>query len=116
MREEPTKKEAQIWADALRSGKFNKTKGSLENRNGHCCLGVACSIFIPKARLEKNNNFLTGWYPESQPAAPDWLRIINEGIREKLGVRLSSLNDTGNYTFDEIADIIELVYVHKALN
>ena len=35
------------WLKALRSGVFNQTRGVLENKGGHCCIGVgyvACGV------------------------------------------------------------------------
>ena len=32
------------WLKRLRSGKFIQTDGKLQDKNGYCCLGVACSI------------------------------------------------------------------------
>lgn len=37
---------AQLWIDALRSGRFKQTRGQLEDVNGCCCLGVACRVAI----------------------------------------------------------------------
>lgn len=113
-----TKEQAQQWADALRSGKFKQTKGTLQDNLGHCCLGVACEIFIPKAEIKRDERGeIDGGYPEHQPNAPIWLKIINDDFYERAGgVWLSRLNDTEGYSFDDIAGIIELVYVHGALD
>ncbi len=32
------------WLEALESGKFLQTRGHLHDRQGFCCLGVACEI------------------------------------------------------------------------
>jgi hypothetical protein len=34
------------WADALRSGKYPQSTGSLRNARGWCCLGVLCDVAI----------------------------------------------------------------------
>lgn len=129
MRKKITKKQAQQWADALRSGKYFQTEKVLQNEEGYCCLGVACDIFIPRYDMQKdNNNYIWGYTPKSQLNAPKWLRDINDDLYLKCkdASELQSFNDDGNiyftslndrmgYSFDEIADIIELVYVHKAL-
>jgi hypothetical protein len=115
----PTPKQAQRWANALRSGKYKQGVFKLQSEEGHCCLGVACEIFIPKdkqKRFEADNNRLFGGMPGfEQPNAPQWLSSINRDFTRKTGAGLSDLNDDG-YSFDEIADLIELVYVHKALD
>jgi hypothetical protein len=36
------------WLKALRSGKYNQTKGQLKDETGYCCLGVLCEV---KGRL-----------------------------------------------------------------
>lgn len=113
----PTKKEAQKWANALRSGKYEQGRSQLQDGDSFCCLGVACIVFIPKDKLllHKSINSLVGGYPMEQPNAPLWLKNINSDLGKVLGSEFASLNDSYYYTFDEIADIIELVYVHKAI-
>jgi len=32
------------WVDALRSGKYAQTTGTLRDQHGFCCLGVACDV------------------------------------------------------------------------
>ena len=111
-----TKKQAQKWANALRSGKYDQTVGTLQDELGYCCLGVACKIFIPKTKLQVQSGFLKGALPMDQKKAPKWLKIINDNFVHYLGHELSDLNDNEGFNFDEIADLIELVYVHKALD
>ena len=110
------------WTKALRSGKYKQTTGALQDGNGFCCLGVACDVFIPKMHQEKTTlNYLAGELPEDQFTSPQWLKKINRdlenktrGTNETLG--LVGLNDSGNYNFNEIADTIEAVYIHGALD
>jgi hypothetical protein len=113
----PTKKEAQKWANALRSGEHDQGRNTLEDESGNvCCLGLACKIFIPVKKQKTSVGILKGFYPKNQPYSPAWLRRIDKNMNKKLGFELSYLNDRMDYTFDEIADLIELVYVHEALN
>jgi hypothetical protein len=113
---QPTTEELQIWINAIRSGKYNQAQYYLNRDNGFCCLGLACNLFIKKEDLKKElDDTIKGGLPEDQPSAPDWLIAINDQFERKIGVLLSALNDA-DYTFDEIADLIELVYVHEALN
>lgn len=130
-------REAQKLANALRSGKYKQSKGCLQNKSGHCCLGVSCEIFIPKRKQlrDTNTDFLIGSLPSHQSEAPQWLKKLNYHFSEKAGVTLAMLNDGGlvesefktskgvykqdelsSFTFDEIADLIELVFVHKMLD
>lgn len=109
------------WIKALRSGKYSQSKGTLHNENGYCCLGVACSILIPKRKREADGSYLYGNFPEDQDNSPEWLNRINNNFKAKTttsveyGQSLSFLNDELGYSFNEIADCLELVYVHKAL-
>ena len=34
-----------LWAEILRSGKYQQAKGRLRRGNSYCCLGVACDIY-----------------------------------------------------------------------
>jgi hypothetical protein len=112
-----TKKDAQKWANELRSGLHEQGRNTLEDEDGRlCCLGLACKIFIPENKQKISDGVLKGFYPINQPNAPTWLRRIDAKLNRKLGSKLSYLNDRMDYSFDEIADLIELVYVHEALN
>lgn len=109
-----TKKDAQKWVNALRSGKYNQGKGRLEEINGNvCCLGVACKVFIYVRKQEKTRGRLNGSNPTYQGNAPIWLKGINNDLRERTGKSFVILNDRESFTFNEIADIIELEYIHE---
>ena len=112
----PTKQEIVKWRRALRSGKYKQTKTTLQDEKGYCCLGVACEIFIPKERKKLNEGMLSGALPIHQDNAPSWLVEINRWFTQHADKPLSLLNDKENLTFDEIADLLELIYIHKALN
>lgn len=131
----PVRKEAIIkWINALRSGKYKQTKKTLHDAEGYCCLGVACDIFLKKKSLSATG-YIYGQVPSDQTSSPKWLKIINSDTR-LLGVQLSVLNDHGisiqtlndlgasgqgheilePFTFDEIADLLQLVYLEQALD
>lgn len=116
----PTKKDIKKWCKALRSGEYKQGYGHLQTSSGYCCLGVACDVFIPKHKKEIYNGILRGDFPESQKSSPKWLKTINENFESIAETRLSILNDSSyngldTFTFDEIADLLELVYIHEAL-
>ncbi len=123
---EVSKDTLQEWCDVLRSGKYKQTKGKLQWETRFCCLGLGCHIFIPQDKKElKEVGTLKGSYPSDQLYAPGWLKRINEDFCYKTGCNLSLLNDFGDeintinpspFTFDEIADVIEAVYIHEVLN
>lgn len=126
-----SKKTITKWIDALRSGEYKQTTGELQDDNGFCCLGVACKEFIPKEKLDLQcNNNLYGQLPNDQYNAPDWLRYINYDFQNLTGIALTTLNDNDStdtnpdivtkigpkqYTFDEIADLLQAVYVEEVL-
>lgn len=123
-------KDFQKWIAALRSGKYKQTKGALQTRQGYCCLGVACKVSIPEEYIELNDNgFIAGSepYEHNQPYAPLWLQYVNDDFAKKTSQPLSGLNDEGvnqpdedeviePFSFSEIADLLELVYIHKILD
>lgn len=118
---EITSEEALKWSAALRSGKYKQGKYYLEDSNNEfCCLGVACKVFIPEDKINKRmNGRIYGAYPSctNQPHAPEWLININNDFFHKTSEDLlSAFNDRFDYSFDEIADLIEMVYVHKILD
>jgi len=111
-----TVKQIKKWVFALRSGDYKQTTDALQDKNGYCCLGVACKVFIPKNKLVFQNGFLKGSIPEFfQINTPKWLKDIDFTFDKLTEKSLPVLNDIDNLTFDEIADCLELVYIHKIL-
>lgn len=113
------KEDIQKWANALRSGKYEQGSSYLQFDRKYCCLGVACDLFIPRKKLLLDSyKNIQGDFPRSdQPYAPKWLQNINDDFEEKVDISLSEMNDTGiGCSFNEIADLLELVYIHKALD
>lgn len=116
---EPSKRDIEKWIKALRSGKFKQGVGRLQSNAGLCCLGVACKINRFRKAL-RADGFLAGSLPEEvQPHAPAWLQNINDQFAAEAGPLLSQLNDGYNgevYNFDEIADLLQAVYIEGALD
>lgn len=120
-------KEVKKWIKALRSGEYAQTKGALQDNEGFCCLGVACKALIPPTKQRKQENgLLFGGVIDylDQPAAPSWLAKIDSDFSATTGYSLVTLNDSGvwidgashRFSFDEIADLLEAVYVFKVLD
>jgi hypothetical protein len=111
-------KEFKTWMQALRSGKYDQVQGRLQVGSGFCCLGVACEVLIPDHYKEKYpyNQELKGGTPDRQLNAPSWLKDINDDfgmlVREE---SISTMNDRLKMSFEEIADVLEAVYLHKVL-
>lgn len=111
---------AMKWVKALRSGKYGQTTGTLQDKQGYCCLGVLCEI-APKSLVKKEENVIYGGHLGDQPKVKAW-----SGIKTTVGILededLATFNDKGvrtydpttsfstfteSFTFEEIADIIQ---------
>lgn len=87
--------------EALRSGKYKQTRGTLADETGMCCLGVLCDIWIDGD---------WEWSPEQGRWIIDGCSgmpptSLTRGLPADPG-SYSSLNDSGSL-FDEIADRME---------
>jgi len=88
----------------------------LQTDRGHCCFGVAIDVFVSKSKqkLLPNGN-LKGCMPGHQSAAPGWLHDMPAMSRDRWAkhcVSLLELNDDKGFTFDEIADVLEIEFIH----
>lgn len=110
-------KQFKKWIQALDSGDFKQAYGELEApTGGYCCLGVACKVLVSKHKLKFRNDVIFGGAPTDQPSAPEWLKLIDSDFYHKVKeLSLIDINDSGKYSFQEIATILELVYIHKIL-
>lgn len=109
-------RDIKIWCSHLRSGKFKQTKYVLNNDKGYCCLGVGCKIFTSEDLLELDKDgFIEGVDPIDQSESPKWLDKITDDFNKRSGGNLVELNDQEGFTFDEIADMLELVYIYEIL-
>jgi hypothetical protein len=110
-------KKLKTWVIALRSGNYQQTKATLQDETGYCCLGVACKLFIPEGKQKLTDaGYLVGVMPDEQPYSPKWLQDINRDFGVKTGKNLSELNDNEELSFNEIADVLEMVYILKVLD
>ena len=101
------KKDAEKWVNALRGGKYKQGRDWLHSfyDNSFCCLGVLDEIF-PELDLSGGHSGVLYNYSE----------IGFNSENGKIGdTSLDSLNDSGNFTFDEIADIIQAEYILKVV-
>ena len=104
---------AKIWVEALRSGKYEQTRGQLKMDESYCCLGVLCEI-SKLGRFSNNERYLIQ-SRSAQEIKNDVLPVSVmkwAGIKDSSGLlnmyeSLAEYNDSGK-TFLEIADIIEL--------
>lgn len=111
------------WVDALRSGEYEQKSGSLRQYDKFCCLGVACEVAIASGepiKTEKDNNGLVSYDAKScllPTRVITWLGVESPDPAVKNDVEnrweyLTWLNDCG-YTFDFIADCIELTFLEE---
>lgn len=119
------------WLSALRSEEFSQGIGQLQNSQGYCCLGVACEVLLKYRRREDHSKYLRGNEPTDQPESPAWLKAISHDFMNRTkydgegyyfsdafgtsSVSLIDLNDSHKFKFQEIADLLEMVYVHGVL-
>lgn len=115
------------WAAALRSGKYLQGKNTLhmidaEGNDRFCCLGVACELAVAAGIIAPAE-------PLDQPARADGSRVLlydGEGgilptrVCQWLGLpdprgltsyspraSLTALNDEEDWTFEQIAELID---------
>lgn len=107
------------WVEALRSGKYKQGKERLcDKDNNFCCLGVLCDIYLSERNDEWENTsgidklcYGLSCYPP--PEVRNWAGLDYRNPHVKVpcgpdGTRsLGVLNDDCNYTFEQIADLIE---------
>jgi len=102
------------WIQALRSGEFKQGRGQLEGAEGFCCMGTACKVLVPE--YQTLDGMLVGGFPRRGRGAPKWLTEISKDFALKKLSYLEELNDNAGATFDEIADLLEAVYIHQVLD
>lgn len=120
------------WVTALRSGEYRQGRYNLRTASDtYCCLGVLCDVINPDGWdsldggaghlwSESDNSDANGsvlpadvasrLFGNTDPYRP-WITNNNGALdfedRDGDVECLSALNDTGEFTFDQIADIIE---------
>ena len=105
------------WVEALRSGKYKQTEGTLkgkdeEGRDRFCCLGVACDIsgLSTWESTKVNGRVYDGNYGVLPDSVQQWLGMDTSkgSYRNQFGdmYSLTQMNDDC-LDFDMIADMIE---------
>jgi len=96
------------WVAALRSGEYEQGHHRLKTGYGYCCLGVLQHSLYGDVERHKNG--------ASRPTpSPKWCtdngvefeQRTSPWVPSNLNISLVILNDRGEATFDQIADIIE---------
>lgn len=116
------------WISALRSGEYEQTKEVLHDRNGFCCLGVLCDLYLKEVGKEWEGNYSDYSFSSDfedfedevlPPEVMTWADLEHENpdvVIEQFDheieqyvlkpLPLSDLNDTGK-SFKMIAALIE---------
>lgn len=93
------------WLDALRSGKYEQARSTLNNGSGgFCCLGVLCDI-SKLGHWNKRHEYVVDGLAQSVLLTTCGVKEVAE-LTEQEARQLASMNDRG-YTFKRIADYIE---------
>jgi len=104
------------WIDALRSGNYKQTSGCLKNDDGFCCLGVAADVMAPSEWRKTVDS--DGYYSFRKMGDvgllkhDDFLRLVPNYVQDRLDFSISAddlaeLNDSYDFTFPMIADVVE---------
>jgi hypothetical protein len=98
---------AENWVKALRSGEYTQGSNFMFNNftNTYCCLGVACEVAGHDLKLKTRDELKVSYisslhYDDS--SVPTELSFDPEFQGE-----LVNMNDSGDYSFSDIADWIE---------
>lgn len=121
------------WVAALRSGEYKQGHGALcqddpeaEGEKLYCCLGVLAElaaeagIVSPAKKEAKEEGVSVRWLYSSKSG--DYSSFLSREMRKWAGIEdldptvlihsrsvpLSKLNDELGYTFDDIADVLEI--------
>jgi hypothetical protein len=103
-------KNAKKWVKALRSGKYKQGNLVLHNlkTDSFCCLGVACDLATKEGVFTSGITIMDDGAGVTLPrAVQKWLRLSTTAGKFKSGQSLVGLNDKENFTFPQIATVIE---------
>lgn len=112
-----------LWVEALRSKDYDQTTGTLNDKKGHCCLGVLCEVAIKDGLSlnvvrfgeERKDTYYDGDSAYLPLAVREWAGLESnnpyigarrDGETEEEPEFLSGLNDSGS-DFEDIATLID---------
>jgi hypothetical protein len=122
------KERLKAWVAALRSGEYKQTEGHLadadgahgSNPNRHCCLGVACEVYIADQKLDRTGFWVThDGDTELPPDVRDFFGLPTDNPDLEFETEdgevdydsASELNDGLKWPFPRIADAIERTFL-----
>jgi len=114
------------WVAALRSGEYVRTRETLRDDYGFCCLGVLCDLYIEESQnvteeqrsyWNNGHEFMVAKDPEQPGGGYYENAVLPDSVMNWAGMKttdgsiskdicLASLNDQG-MEFEQIADVIE---------
>jgi hypothetical protein len=118
----PVTENIQKWVDALRSGNYKQGRFFLRDGDTYCCLGVLCDIaevdadWSDKDSVSNGVKMFDGSTTHIPKSVQEWAGITSSSPSiyiEGLDSRefFTVLNDSGDYNFNDIADLIEKEYL-----
>ncbi len=101
-----------LWTDALRSGDFEQGAGFLCKDGKYCCLGVYEEVkgrmYESKPGRKHSMGIKQGhWGDPVSEEAIEEIYSPTLNFVQGLGTSLATMNDSGNFTFSQIADWID---------
>lgn len=110
-----------LWVDALRSGKYQQGKGTLESNPPRgeepqfCCLGVLCRLAyehnVIARKIENNIVYYDNIAHAASRKVRAWSGLATHNgefwTENRIRKTLAGLNDTNNWDFERIANLIE---------
>lgn len=97
---------AKKWIKALRSGQYRQGTQRLKLNGKYCCLGVLNQLYPELNLSDESSRVLWNYKAIGLNSATGTLCWESDGSV----MSLARLNDNG-FTFDEIADIIQIEYI-----
>lgn len=88
---------AELWAQALESGKYSQVKGRLHSDEGYCCLGVLCELAIESGLKVEVERLMHG-FNEGNYAYDNSSIVLPASIAKWAGIK----DQQGTYGFDPV--------------
>lgn len=126
------KKIADKWIAALKSKKFKQGRWRLKTPDGYCCLGVLCEIakeegVVNEIVIQDKTGIYSGYIEKTDDQSAQGrgaFHALSDHLMEWSGMKhnmgkvvmdgeekfLANFNDYDNYSFEQIAEVIEKNY------
>jgi hypothetical protein len=105
------------WVEALRSGNYEQGRYNLRQNNQFCCLGVLCDVVKDEVGcnwLPSQDHFSNLYkFDEADEILPivvaEYADLqVSPRLEIATGVvEIANLNDSAEYSFEQLADLIE---------